>query len=87
MVQNLAAVVFLVLNRVERKINLSQKTKTLYELELEYLDNVIEGKVKEAEWINSLQADQVLNVVLWQIKLFKTGELAQARDFCDFILW
>lgn len=49
MVQNLAAVVFLVLNRVERKINLSQQTKTLYELELEYLDNVIEGKVKEAE--------------------------------------
>ena len=49
MVQHLVAVVLFVLDWVEREVQLSEKTKSFNELQLEHLDDVIERKVEEAE--------------------------------------
>jgi len=48
-VEDLASVVLLVLNGVEREVKLSEKVETFNELQLQDFDDVVEGEVKETE--------------------------------------
>ena len=86
MIKDLAAEVLLVLYWVKAEVQLSQQVQPLDILKLKYLHDIVKGEVEEAKGVNVLQAGEVLNVVLGEVELLEVGQVAETRDFADFIL-
>ena len=63
-VKHLAAVVLLVLNWVEREVELREEVELLDVLKLKNLHDVVEGKVQEAEGFDVMEPGEEADVVL-----------------------
>ena len=70
-VQDLTAIVLLVLHWVVAEVELSQQIELLDVLELEDLDDVVESEVQEAKTLDMMKPSQVSNVVLREIELLQ----------------
>ena len=70
-VQDLTAIVLLVLHWVVAEVELSQQIELLDVLELEDLDDVVESEVQEAKTLDMVKPSQVSNVVLREIELLQ----------------
>jgi hypothetical protein len=78
--------VLFVLNGIETEVKLGQQVQSLNELQLQHLHNVVERQVKETQRFYVLEANQVTDVILWQIKLFQGAQVAQSCDSLDLVL-
>ena len=86
MVQDLTAVVLLVLHWVVAEVELSQQVELLDVLELEDFGDVVESEIQEAKALDILKPSQVSNVVLREVEFLEIWQVAQARDLADLIL-
>ena len=70
MEQDLLSIMFLVLDWIEAEVELCEEAEALDELQLQHLDDVVEGEVEEAKRFDVLKTSEVLDMVLREIKLF-----------------
>ena len=85
-IENLAPVVLLVLDWIEAEVELCEEAEALDELQLQHLDDVVEGEVEEAKRFDVLKTSEVLNMVLREVQLFQEGQLAQAGHSSDLVV-
>ena len=70
-IQNLAAIVLFVLNRVEAEVKLCQQAQSLNILQLQHLHDVVKRQVQETERVDVLQTSKEADVVFREVEVFE----------------